>query len=306
MFADRPKLHSFFYLELPNTSTKKPLSDGDELALSLNGSIQGVVTMANNAVLVKFALPALFLCGSLFAQEAAAAQPLPLSQIVLRMEAAQAQKHEAGAYELIKQFRVAGAKSSQADSEVVAAVNFEPPSSRSYTIQKSTGSSRGEQVVRHVLQQETQASDKEIEASAVNTQNYNFSYLGEAISDGQACYRLALQPKRKEKNLVVGEALVDQRTFQVRRILGDLAKTPSWWLKKVHVEMGFGNVQGAWLETNLRAEADVRIFGPHTLTSELLDYRGADVLANLRSSSSHSSRRRAKKADPAYSAVFTR
>jgi hypothetical protein len=262
--------------------------------------------MENKAVVAKFALSAFLLCGSAFAQQSTANGPLALSSIVTRMEAAQAQKRDLGPYELIRRYRVAGAKNSGADSEVVAALNFEPPGTRSYAIQKSTGSGRGEQVVRHVLDQETRATNQQMEASAVNSDNYNFSYLGEANAEGQHCYRLGLEPKRREKSLVVGEALVDAQTFQIRRIQGDLAKTPSWWLKKVHVDMAFADVQGAWLQTNLRADADVRIFGPHTLTSQLIDYRGASILA-MRSAAPRPARaRRNKKADPAYSAVFTR
>src|SRR5581483_649654 len=237
-------------------------------------------------------------CGCLFAAESTANQPVSLSFIVTRMEAAQAQKSEPSPYQLVRQYRVAGAKSSTADSEVLAVVDFEPPATRTFVIQKSTGSSRGEQVVRHVLEHETQASDKQIEASAVNTQNYNFSLLGTGEADGQPCYRLGLEPKRREKNLVVGEALVDQRTFQIRRIDGDLAKTPSWWLTRVPVNMNFAQVQGRWLETNLRADADVRIFGPHSLTSQLVDYRGPDVLARVGNSNPRTTRsRRSRKAD---------
>ena len=258
-------------------------------------------------MLLRNTLPVILLCGWVFGQTAANV-PVPLSSIVTRMEAAQAAKRDSGAYQVIRSYRVSGEKSSAADSQVVAAVTFAPPSTRSYTIQKTTGSGRGEQVVRRILDQETQASDKQMQAASVTSDNYDFAYVGEAAVDGQRCYRLGLHPKRRDKSLVTGEALVDQRTFQVRSIEGDLAKTPSWWLKKVHVRMAFADVQGTWLETNMQAVAEVRIFGPHTLTSELVDYRGADVVA-MRSglkATGRSLRNGRRKADPAYSAVFTR
>lgn len=261
--------------------------------------------MANRAALVRVLFSVLVLCGWALAEGNSASPALPLVSIVAGMEAAQAQARQQNAYQLVRQYRLSGAKTSDADSEILAQVDFVPPGERSYTIQKATGSSRGEQVVRRILDQETQPNERQLRGAAVTRDNYDFSYLGQAAVDGHPCFRLGLEPKRREKDLVVGEALVDQRTFQVRRIEGDMAKTPSWWLKKVHVTMAFSNVQGAWLETNMEAVADVRVFGPHTLSSQLVDYRSADVVA-LRATSPRTRGRRLRKADPAYSAVFTR
>jgi hypothetical protein len=44
-----------------------------------------------------------------------------------------------------------------------------------------------------------------VTSSAINTDNYNFDYIGEAVLDGQSCYILALKPKRKETDLISGE-----------------------------------------------------------------------------------------------------
>jgi hypothetical protein len=260
--------------------------------------------MKNRAMLLRVGFSVVVLCGWALAEGNSPAPVLPLVSIVAGMEAAQAQARQQNAYQLVRQYRLSGAKSSDADSQIIAQVDFVPPGERSYTIQKASGSNRGEQVVRRILDQETQANGRQFRAVAVTRENYDFTYLGQAAVDGRACYRLALEPKRKEKDLVRGEALVDQRTFQVRRIEGDMAKTPSWWLKKVHVKMAFADVQGAWLETNMEAVADVRIFGPHTLSSQLVNFRSADVVA--RSAATTSRGRRSKKADPAYSAVFAR
>lgn len=261
--------------------------------------------MKNRAMLLRVGFSVVVLCGWALAEGNSPAPVLPLVSIVAGMEAAQAQARQQNAYQLVREYRLSGSKNSNADSQIIAQVDFVPPGERSYTIQKASGSSRGEQVVRRILDQETQADDRQLRATAVTRENYDFAYLGEAAVDGRACYRLALQPKRKERNLVHGEALVDQRTFQVRRIEGDVAKTPSWWLKNVHVKMAFSEVQGAWLETNLEAVADVRIFGPHTLSSQLVDFRSADVVA-MRTAPAKARGRHSKKADPAYSAVFAR
>jgi hypothetical protein len=100
------------------------------------------------------------------------------------------------------------------------------------------------------------------------------------VLDGQPCYLLGLKPKRKEKDLISGEAWVDKHSLLVRNIEGEIAKTPSWWLKRVRVKLAFADVEGTWLQTSMEAVADVRILGPHTLTSRILDYRGTDVVAS--------------------------
>ncbi len=261
--------------------------------------------------LTRIALLAALLSGWAWAEQPPGNAAPPLSSIVSGVETAQAQGQNRTAYQVVRDYRLSGANNSSSNSEVLAQLDFFPPNERSYRIQKSVGSGHGEEVVRKILDKEVQANDDQLRGAAVTRDNYDFSYLGQASFEGHPCYRLGLTPKRRAKDLVSGEAWVDQHTFQVRQIDGELAKTPSWWLKKVHVKMVFADVQGNWLQTNVEAVADVRIFGPHTLTAHLVDYRGADVLAmktapvNARAVATRG-RRRPRKADPAYSAVLTR
>ena len=207
-----------------------------------------------------------------------------LASIIEGMEKAQSDVRPQVAYQLIREYRLFGAKSSSSDSEVVAEVDFRPPSSKNYNIQTRSGSSRGEQIVRRILDHEvesaTASKSPETHTSAVNSENYDFTYLGETVLDNQPCYLLGLKPKRKDKDLISGQAWVDKHSFLVRHIEGEVAKTPSWWLKTVRVKLAFAYLEGTWLQTNMEAVADVRFLGPHTLTSRVLDYRGADVVAS--------------------------
>jgi hypothetical protein len=63
-------------------------------------------------------------------------------------------------------------------------------------------------------------------------------------------------------------------------IEGETAKAPSWWLKSVRVKFSVGDLYGTWLQTSMEAVADVRLLGFHTLTSNLLDYRGTHMSAS--------------------------
>ena len=212
------------------------------------------------------------------------AATMPLEAIIQAMQRAQAAGHPQASYQIIREYRLLGARDSKADSEVVAEVNFRPPAFKDYRIQTSSGSNRGQQVVRSVLDHEVEASStsKTSKAnSAISTDNYSFNYVGEATLDGRPCYILGLKPKRKEKELISGEVWVDQHSFFVRQIEGEVEKTPSWWLKKVRIKLVFADLEGMWVQTNMEATAEVRIVGAHTLTSRILDYRREDQVAAI-------------------------
>ena len=220
-------------------------------------------------------------CSAGFAQEPKHATPIPLSVIVESMERAQDGARPVS-YQVIREYRLFGAKDSKANSEVIAEVNFSPPAHGDYRIQQSSGSDRGLQVVRRLLDHEAERASQNYKArTALNRDNYDFDYVGEAILDGQSCYVLAIKPKRKEKELILGQAWVDQHSFLVRHIEGELAKSPSWWIKKVRVKLAFDDRGGIWIQTDMEAVADVRIVGPHTLTSRTLDYRTANQVASI-------------------------
>jgi hypothetical protein len=242
------------------------------------------VELGNTAGLLKFGLLNLLLCAFLssggLGQQSSSTPSL--ATIIEGMERAQVDVRPQVAYQLIREYRLFGAKSSSSDSQVVAEVDFRPPSSKHYNIESRSGSSRGEQIVRRILDHEVEAATKpaDTHTAAVNTDNYDFTYLGESMLDNQACYLLGLKPKRKDKDLISGQAWVDKHSLLVRHIEGEVAKTPSWWLKTVRVKLAFAYLEGTWLQTNMEAVADVRFVGPHTLTSRVLDYRGADVVAS--------------------------
>ena len=222
------------------------------------------------------------LCSLGVAQVTAPTGTVPLDAIIQAMQKGGAAVSPQASYQVIREYRLFGAKDSKANSEVVAEVNFRPPASKGYRIQKSSGSNRGQQVVRRILDREVEATSRNSnnkDSSAISRDNYTFNYIGEATVDGQSCYVLGLKPKRAASDLIAGQAWVDQHSFLVRLVDGEVEKTPSWWLKKVHVKLVFADLDGIWVQTGMEANADVRIVGAHTLTSRILDYRRADEVA---------------------------
>jgi hypothetical protein len=231
----------------------------------------------------------LLYCGAV-AQGNSYPAAVPLNRIVDALEQAQTGVRPAVSYQVVREYRLSGARDSRSDSEVVAAVDFQPPDKKDYRIQKSSGGDRGLQVVRRLLDHEVAAASNQ-RRTAFTRDNYDFSYIGDTTLDGQRCYILGLKPKRKEADLINGQLWVDEHSFIVRHIEGELAKSPSWWIRRVNVKLSFSEVGGAWLQTEMEATADVRIAGTHTLTSRTIDYRPANDFASAEGSIQSASHR---------------
>jgi hypothetical protein len=209
--------------------------------------------------------------------------PPEFAAVVQCVEQAQRNAKPRVPYQVIRQYRLSGSDRSHDSSNVVAQVEYSPPDRETYVIQEHSSSRRGEQVVRQVLDSESAmvaGGPQAWSGALVSRDNYTFTDLGESTLDGKRFYLLGLMPRRKEKDLITGRAWVDKRTFRIRRIEGEMAKSPSWLLKKVHVRLDFSEVSGLWLETAMEATADVRFVGSQTLHAQTLDCRRQTLVAD--------------------------
>jgi Outer membrane lipoprotein-sorting protein len=186
-----------------------------------------------------------------------------LSQIVSQMEAARTRAKVTEPFLVTREYRMFHGDEPQPASEVKAEINVVPPNERDYKILESKGSGRGEKVVRKILDHETQAEKKSPPPTAIVHQNYDFAFDREEMFQGTRCYVLLLHPKREDSSLVNGRAWVDANTFMIRKVEGEMAKSPSWWVKDVRLSVQFGEIGGVWTQTATDAVADVRWFGTY-------------------------------------------
>jgi hypothetical protein len=207
----------------------------------------------------------------------AQSEPMKLDQIVSKMEQARsAERDRNPGYTVTREYQLAPAGAPRPSSKVVAQVSFTPPSDKEYVIVKAEGTSRGAGIVRKVLDHEA-AMAGHSKPYDVSPENYELGLVGRETIDGRDCYVLQLSPKREAVELVRGKAWVDARDFQIRRIDGETAKSPSFWIKRVRVTINYGQVNGIWLETSTQAVADVRLAGTHVLTSKELDVQAVSL-----------------------------
>ncbi len=188
-------------------------------------------------------------------------------------------------YLVTRDYKMFGKDRAEAKSDVTVNLSFAPPNSKTYVIQHAVGSGLGEIIVRRMLEREV-AIEKDASSIDISESNYEFHFVREEELDGQRCYVLEIVPKRKDKNLLRGNIWVDANTYLPRRVEGDFARPPSWWVKNVYIVLLFGDAGGMWLQTALEATGNVRILGPATVVSQDLNYEIGEAVAD-KSSAQH-------------------
>jgi hypothetical protein len=188
-----------------------------------------------------------------------------LNLILQRLEDAQHQNPaQSRPYEVMREYKVFRGNDRQPTSEVMAQINFVPPAMKTYKITQARGNSWGEKMVRELLDRETESAEKGL-GSQIRRTNYDFVFLRQETLGVVPEYVLRIVPKRKDKYLLSGQIWVDASTFRIRRIEGVPAKSPSFWIKGIHITLQFAQLSGMWIPTSFDAIATVRFLGRYTL-----------------------------------------
>jgi hypothetical protein len=176
-----------------------------------------------------------------------------------------------------RDYKLFGKDREKIESEVVADIAFIPPDAKKYAIKRTSGTGLGKTIVRRTLASEVDIA-KDPASPDFSANNYDFRFIREENLNDKRCYLLELRPRRKDKSLLRGNIWIDAKTYLVRGILGEPAKSSSWWLRAVRITLLYGDVGGMWPQTGLEATATVRIFGPHTLVSRNVEYRTSELV----------------------------
>ena len=150
-------------------------------------------------------------------------------------------------------------------SEVTAQVSFTPPDVKTFNITEEHGNPMGKNIVHDVLEQEiasTQAGHK----SDVCRSNYDFVFLREENFGAVPEYVLHIIPKRQEKGLLLGDIWVDAKTYHIRQIVGIPLKSPSFWIKDLHITLRFASENDMWMSVSMDAIATIRFLGIYALS----------------------------------------
>lgn len=189
-----------------------------------------------------------------------------LNAIVQALEAAEQQNPaKARGYTVTRSYKLFHDDEREPVSQTTADISFVPPSTKRYEIIQSNGSSRGQKLVRDILDVETVPGQGSRE---ISRSNYEFVLLQQERLGGVPTYLLRMIPKRKQKDLLNGLVWVDTTMFRIQRIEGTPAKKPSWWLKSLDITLQYTELDGLWLPTYIKTNAVLRWFGSYLLTGE--------------------------------------
>ena len=147
---------------------------------------------------------------------------------------------------------------------IEAETEFSPATGFRYTITAEGGSEQlREKVLHKILEGEREAVAKgEISRATLAPCNYEFQAAG---VDGQGLANVLLAPKRKERTLVEGTMFLRPADGELVRVQGRLAKSPSFWVKRVDIVRTYDRINGAVVPVALDTTAQVRMFGSATL-----------------------------------------
>ena len=216
-------------------------------------------------VLLSLVAAAWFFPDSLHAQEATV-DPPNLNWILDSLERTGEQNPALSRpHEVTREYKVFAGDDPKPISDVMTQIWFTPPDIKTFKITDAQGSPRGQKIVSAILEQEV-LSAKESHREDISRSNYDFVFLREQDFGVVPEYVLHIIPKRKEKGLLLGDIWVDAKTYRIRQIIGVPLKTPSFWIKDLHITVQYAAVNGMWIPFSVDAIATIRFLGIYSLS----------------------------------------
>jgi hypothetical protein len=140
---------------------------------------------------------------------------------------------------------------------------FKAPKSLSFATVKFTGDTFVKtNVITRLLQSEVDHVEKGDPAeTAITDANYKINYKGQDTVNGKLVHVFQLKPRHKVPGLIKGKIYLDAYTGSMVRAEGSIAKSPSFFVKKVDFTQDFQDIGGFTVPTELRSVSKARIIG---------------------------------------------
>jgi hypothetical protein len=163
-------------------------------------------------------------------------------------------------------------------AEMTVKTVYRKATGKSYTILSESGSAILRKYVLHdILESERQINlPGNREASWIISDNYEMKLQSGATEqlDGRECYVVAITPKRKAPNLIIGRIWVDARDESLVQIQGTASKSVSVFTGPTQLMRQYINVNGFAMATHARAVASSALFGPTVIK---IDYQNYEI-----------------------------
>ena len=160
-------------------------------------------------------------------------------------------------------------------AEIRVHAEYVGPNEKHLTITEQTGPKfLCDKVLKKLVEGEQEASSKSNRTQmTLSPENYTFELTGEervATPNGEErAWVLAVSPKVANKFSYRGKVWISESDFAVMRIVGEPAKSPSWWIDRASIDSRYVRRGDVWLPEHNLSTSHVRIGGQATLT---IDY----------------------------------
>ena len=155
---------------------------------------------------------------------------------------------------------------------VTAEVHYSTVGEKTFRIVGQSGSGTiRKRIIEPLLVAECENARPEARARTdICRRNYDFEFV--TVDAEHVSYVFRVKPKNPTRYLFIGEVWVDSDTCGIRRIQGEPAVSPSFWVKKTMFFHDYGRFGDFWLPLHHHTEVQLRVFGRSTLDIMYQDY----------------------------------
>jgi outer membrane lipoprotein-sorting protein len=200
--------------------------------------------------------------------------PSPSAEdVIARMSARNVQREaEVGGYTGTRQYNLENRLLAK-HARMVVNVTSDPNGTRHFAVVSKDGWNLGNNALRQALETESEITRPSMRpTSLVTRENYTFQMIGTAVLNGRTSFVIEIIPKRQETYLFQGRIWVDSEDYALARIEGQLAKSPSYWVRSVHFTLDYRKNGAYWFPSSVASSSDVRIFGMTEVDIQFLNY----------------------------------
>lgn len=195
------------------------------------------------------------------------------TEVLARMEQANAQRQQQLlSWTSIRRYRAENARLRRW-ATATAEVQYAAPGEKTYRIVDRAGSNAiVSRVIEPLLATERNTARAEIRAETdVCRSNYQFRLL--EFDQATASYVFEALPRNPGRYNFRGKVWIDADSHGIRRIEGEPARPPSFWVRSTRFVHEYARFGEFWLPVRNHTEVQLRIFGRSALDIEYSDHR---------------------------------
>jgi hypothetical protein len=208
-------------------------------------------------------------CVQAWAQQAECVDP---AEVIVKMEESNSTRRNGLEFcRSMRRYQAGNTRLNRQGSMLVEMSQSVPGQKTFHVIERNGSRIIQSRVIEPIIDAERESSDRNGRRDAdISRRNYSFTYAGRD-SDSDA-YIFVAQPVKPNKYLFRGRIWIDARDFAIRRIEGEPARSPSFWVRRTHFVHEYASFGDFWFPVSNITEAELRIFGRSQLKIEYFGY----------------------------------